>query len=193
MGRAREKTPGTAEVEMLGTVGDDGFTHVAGDPEAVHGDPPPADPFDLPATTPNGDDRVDEALSAALSPMPAIPPVPLVSSKEPPLDKLPVPEGEKPGPHFGTPRPLSEAGTVPRVVHQLHRAPAGYCRYKIHCRNYSPQPIRYILSTPDVPGEVAARRLYLQVQRLDEHLRRAARNGSEKIDPPDLVVTKLAD
>ena len=146
-----------------------------------------------PASLPPADPKVQSALDAALTPSPDVPP-PSPSFKEPPLEPLPKkPDGEKPDPHFGTPRPIKDASPAPRVVNQFERAPAGLCRYKIACRNYTPQATRYILSTPDKAGETEARRLYVQVQGLDRLLREMARNGRDEIEPPALVVTRLAD
>src|SRR5438045_1258878 len=56
--------------------------------------------------------------------------------------------GEKtPPPPFGTAKPAGP-GALPRVVPELARADkaAGEVRFKIDCRNYQPQPRKYVLA-----------------------------------------------
>lgn len=98
-------------------------------------------------------------------------------------------EKTKPPP-FGTPKPAG-SGDVPRVVPELARVEAGsgLTRYKIDCRNYTPQPRKYVLAK----DEDSARECYLSATKLGDTLTRLKKNGVKDIEPPDLVVTALPD
>jgi hypothetical protein len=100
-------------------------------------------------------------------------------------------EEQKPPP-FGTARPAG-AGKLPRVVDQLARAGAGETRFKIACRNYSPQKTRYVLARAgDEDGAVAC---YLHANGLDKHIAKLKGRAPADKPPeqPELVVTELAD
>lgn len=98
-----------------------------------------------------------------------------------------------PGPKFGSQEKADPGGPVPRVIKETERAPAGFTRFKIECRNYLPQPRRYVLANKD--DEAGARAFYLETGGLKKRLESMAANGIEKdkIVQPEMVVTKLPD
>lgn len=112
-----------------------------------------------------------------------------------PEDQTPIPgggESKGPPPKFGTQKPVEGAGgEVPRVVDPLERygTVKGVTRFKIRCSNYHPQKTRYILARNDEE----ARAHYLEVNGLAKELERLKKNGVEKPEQPDLVVTALPD
>jgi len=112
-----------------------------------------------------------------------------------PEEQTPVPGGgESKGapPKHGTQRPMVEAGgDVPRVVNPLERFKGikGVTRFKIRCNNYHPQQVRYIIAR----DEDEARACYLKANGLDKTVDRLKKNGIEKPELPDLVVTALED
>ena len=122
------------------------------------------------------------------------PPRPTQTSGEfqesPDPDTLPDDEEGKPPP-YGRPRPIKERGDVPRVVDQLDRAPRGLVRYKVMCRNYLPQDVRYILAEPGQAEAVKAH--YLEVSGLDRLLEKLAKKKNITPEGPDLNVTELPD
>lgn len=99
---------------------------------------------------------------------------------------------EKPPPPFGTAKPAGP-GALPRVVPELARAGKGETRYKIACRNYSPQKTRYVLA--DEGDEAGAVACYLRANGLDVVLAklRGRAQKPDDVEAPDLVVTELAD
>lgn len=104
-----------------------------------------------------------------------------------------APAGTTPPP-FGTPRQAEAGGSLPRVVGQLERAPAGVRRFKVRCGNYQPHKVRYILAQPS--DEAGVRACYLKVEGLDrdiERLRKVAGAKSAEVEEPDLIITELAD
>ena len=113
-----------------------------------------------------------------------------VSHAKPP-DAPAAPSKDRPPP-FGTPKPAG-SGSLPRVVSELARAEAGTVRYKIACRNYTPQKSRYILAeTDDEDGAVVC---YLRANGLDRLLAklRGRAQKPEDVERPELVVTELPD
>lgn len=99
---------------------------------------------------------------------------------------------EKPPPPYGTAKPAGP-GALPRVVPELARAGKGETRYKIACRNYSPQKTRYVLAAEgDEDGAVEC---YLQANGLDKVLAKLKKRAKDPddVEQPELVVTELAD
>jgi hypothetical protein len=113
-------------------------------------------------------------------------------SKDKKADDVPMGNDDKPLPKHGTGHVADAGGPVPRVVDQLDRAPKGFARFKIRCNNWHPQKTRYVLAKPDEAGRKAAIDCYLKANGLDKAMARVKANGTEP-EPPDLVVTELAD
>jgi hypothetical protein len=103
------------------------------------------------------------------------------------------PPDDKPPPKYGTQRKAGP-GELPRICHPLERAGKGQRRFKISCRNYGPQPTRYILADEDAT-EDDAKHCYLESTSLGAELARLKENAGPdvKIEPPAWVVTELAD
>lgn len=98
---------------------------------------------------------------------------------------------ETPPPPFGTPKPASDGGDLPRVIDPLERAPTGLKRFKVRCNNYSPHGLtKYILAQPD--QEDAVKALYLKDRGIQTELDKLAKRKVEVVEP-DLVVTVLPD
>ncbi len=97
-------------------------------------------------------------------------------------------EEQKPPP-YGAPEPAGD-GPLPRVVGERARASEGTQRFKIACRNYDPQPVRYILAKTG--DEAGARACYLKTTGLAAKLDALKKNGVTP-EPPALVVTALKD
>jgi hypothetical protein len=97
---------------------------------------------------------------------------------------------DKPMPKFGVGRPADPDGPIPRVVEALERTPdkARALRFKIRCNNYHPQPTRYVLAK----DEASAKDCYLKANGLDKLLEKLKAAGGV-VEPPDLIVTVLAD
>jgi hypothetical protein len=98
----------------------------------------------------------------------------------------------KPPPPFGTQRPAGP-GALPRVISELERAGRGETRFKIACRNYSPQKTRYVLA--GAGDEAGAIDCYLRANGLAAHLKklRGRLKKGEELEQPELVVTELPD
>jgi len=110
-----------------------------------------------------------------------------------PEAQTPIPGGidEKPPPKFGTGKTISEAGTLPREVAGLDRAPSkgkAPFRFKIRCNNYHPQKTRYILAN----DEASAVECYKKINGLDKTLERLKKLGGQ-VEEPDVIVTQLED
>ncbi len=91
-------------------------------------------------------------------------------------------------PPFGTAKPAAVGGKVPRVIHELERAPHGLKRFKIRCENYGSQMNRYVLAA-DETGAVSCFREY---EKIDAELARLKKIGGQ-VDEPALVVRELPD
>lgn len=110
------------------------------------------------------------------------------------------PEGGAPNPvepivppAFATPRLATPAAL--RRCDPLDRAPSGYVRHKVGCRNYSPSETLYILAER---GTETARieAFYLETTGLAASLAKLkARAGvkAEEVESPELAITTLAD
>jgi hypothetical protein len=94
----------------------------------------------------------------------------------------------------GTPR-AADPGPLPRVVHELDRAPAGAVRFKVRCNNYGPPPVRYLLvaADKDEAMKAAAEECYAKSVGLDRQLADLRRRNVPDVVEPELVVTKLPD
>lgn len=100
-------------------------------------------------------------------------------------------EAKSKEPKFGTPVALDPGGAVPRVVDPLSRAPNGFQRFKVVCRNYTPRPVKYVLAKAG--DEKSAKDCYLKATGLDAELKRLADAGVKDAEPPMLAVTALPD
>lgn len=115
-------------------------------------------------------------------------PVPLVPEERP---HAPLGDEVKPPPH-ATPVESDPGGPVPRVVDQLERAPAGFQRFKIRAENYTSIPVtKYVLAKKG--DREGAEKHYREVTGIDRQVKRLTDAKVEKVDPPLLVVTELAD
>jgi hypothetical protein len=103
-------------------------------------------------------------------------------------------KGVEGGPAFGTARPASAKGTVPRVVQETERAPEGFQRFKIRAENYDhlgPRQTRYVLAKKgDVEG---AKKHFLEVSTAGQHVQRRIDAGVKDVEPVVMVVTELPD
>lgn len=115
----------------------------------------------------------------------------MAKAKELPPDLPGAPAGDdKPPPKFGTAKPASDAGDLPRVVDPLERAVDGTTRYKVVCRNYGGRKVRYVLAKRgDEAGAVAC---YLKAEGLDREVARLEKQGVAP-EQPELAVTHLPD
>ena len=103
-------------------------------------------------------------------------------------------KGVEGGPAFGTARPASAKGGVPRVVQPSERAPEGFQRFKIRAENYEhlgPRKTLYVLAKKgDVEG---AKKCYLENTEVGRHVARREEAGVKDVEPAVLIVTELRD
>lgn len=103
-------------------------------------------------------------------------------------------KGVEGGPAFGTARPASAKGDVPRVVQPSERAPEGFRRFKIRAENYDhlgPRKTLYVLAKKgDAEG---AKKHYLEVTEVGKYLARRKEAGVKDDEPAVLVVKELPD
>lgn len=113
--------------------------------------------------------------------------------------KLPKPlkhvsDDEPKPPPFETPTVISAAGPLPRLCKPTDRVPkgAGISRYKIACRNYTPQPTRYVVAQ----DEDSAVDCYLRSTKLHDtitRLKKRAGANADEVEAPELAITVLED
>lgn len=114
----------------------------------------------------------------------------------PPVERTPSkpPSDAPPSPPFETPELASANGPMPRVCKPTERAnkDAEQKRFKIACRNYIPQPVKYILARDEDEAAVH----YLKVTKLADtiaKLKKRAGSKADDVDAPELAITALTD
>jgi len=103
-------------------------------------------------------------------------------------------KGVEGGPAFGTARPASAKGGVPRVVQPSERAPEGFQRFKIRAENYDhlgPRPTLYVLAKRG--DEEGARKHFEEVTAVGQYVKRRTDAGVKDVEPVIMVVKPLPD